>query len=145
MLDPSLHGMPLPVRPGHPPPTLESILLACAGPPRFAQRLAEIDRLTAGLIGRARLEFERLEGVYGTGSPLVLARLRRDVAGWDLSAVNHLIDEHNRWYPVERALPMDPLTGDYVPVSGRSYRRQPLDPQALLLEAQVPGRSPAPC
>jgi hypothetical protein len=133
MLDPSLHGLPLPPAPGHPPPTLEGILLAAAGPPRFAQRLAEIDGMIARLGDRVTAEAERLEAIYGAGSELARARLGREIASWDLSAVNRLIDAHNRWYPVERGLPMDPLTGDYVPVSGRPYRRPPLDPPALLL------------
>jgi hypothetical protein len=41
--------------------------------------------------------------------------------------VNDLIDRHNRWYPVESRLPMDPRTGDYALVDGRDYRLSPLD------------------
>src|SRR5687768_7273035 len=40
--------------------------------------------------------------------------------------VNDLIDRHNRWYPAESRLPMDPLRGDYVLVNGRDYRLEPL-------------------
>jgi hypothetical protein len=46
--------------------------------------------------------------------------------------VNDLIDRHNRWYPIEARLPMDPRTRDYVKVGGRSYRREPLDAQWIL-------------
>lgn len=42
------------------------------------------------------------------------------------------LDEHNRWYPVERDLPMNPRTGEYVPVAGRSYRRPVLGPAWVL-------------
>ena len=48
-------------------------------------------------------------------------------ARWDFGASTTLVREHNAWYPVERDLPMDPRTGDYVPVNGRSYRREELD------------------
>ena len=41
--------------------------------------------------------------------------------------LNDLIDRHNRWYPVESRLPMDPRTGDYALVNGRDYRLEPLD------------------
>ena len=41
--------------------------------------------------------------------------------------MNDLIDRHNRWYPIEARLPMDPRTGDYVLVNGEPYRRRPLD------------------
>jgi hypothetical protein len=61
---------------------------------------------------------------------------RRLVARWDFGDVNDLIERHNRWYPVEARLPMDPRTKDYVKVGGRSYRREPLDANWIL--AQYP-------
>jgi hypothetical protein len=58
---------------------------------------------------------------------------------WDFGDVNDLIERHNRWYPVEARLAMDPRTRDYVKVGGRSYRREPLD-TAWILE-QFPARA----
>ena len=49
------------------------------------------------------------------------------VASWDFAATNDLIDKHNRWYPVEARLAMNPRTRDYVDVGGRPYRRERLD------------------
>ena len=46
--------------------------------------------------------------------------------------LNELIRQHNDWYPIERDLPMDPRTGDYVRVHGRSHRRAELTPQWVL-------------
>ena len=46
--------------------------------------------------------------------------------------ITALIEQHNEWYPVERRLPMNPRTGDYVPVGGRSYRRPVLGPEWVL-------------
>lgn len=46
--------------------------------------------------------------------------------------LNDLIAQHNTWYPVERDLPMNPRTGDYVLINGRSYRREPVGPQWVL-------------
>ena len=43
------------------------------------------------------------------------------VEGWDFGDVNELIDRHNRWYPAESRLPMDPRTGDFALVNGRDY------------------------
>jgi hypothetical protein len=57
---------------------------------------------------------------------------RKIVARWNFSEVNDLIERHNRWYPVEARLPMDPRTRDYVKVGGRSYRRDPLDESWIL-------------
>ena len=47
---------------------------------------------------------------------------------WDFGDVNELIDRHNRWYPAESRLPMDPRTGDYALVIGRELPSlRPLD------------------
>jgi hypothetical protein len=51
---------------------------------------------------------------------------------FDLADVNELIDRHNRWYPVESGLPMDPRTGDYALVNGRDYRRPAVDASWIL-------------
>ena len=42
-------------------------------------------------------------------------------AGWSFADVNELIERHNRWFPIEARLAMDPRTRDYVRVNGRSY------------------------
>jgi hypothetical protein len=42
---------------------------------------------------------------------------------WNFAQVNEMIEQHNEWYPIERNLPLDPRTGDYVKIRGRSYRR----------------------
>ena len=60
------------------------------------------------------------------------AAWRRIAARWDFSAVNELIENHNRWYPIEARLPMDPRTRDFVKVGGRPYRREPLDAAWIL-------------
>jgi hypothetical protein len=54
-------------------------------------------------------------------------RWRELVAGWNFHGVNDLIEKHNRWYPVEARLAMNPRTGDFVLVGGKPYRREPLD------------------
>ena len=41
--------------------------------------------------------------------------------------MNDLIERHNRWYPIEARLPMDPRRRDYALVNGRDYRRRRLD------------------
>jgi hypothetical protein len=63
---------------------------------------------------------------------------RRFAERWDFGDVNDLIERHNRWYPVEARLAMDPRTRDYVKVGGRSYRREPLDADWIL--EQFPAR-----
>ena len=57
---------------------------------------------------------------------------------WNFSAVNDLIDRHNRFYPAESRLPMDPRTGDFA-LSPEAYRRAQLDaPGSSALPARAP-------
>jgi hypothetical protein len=60
------------------------------------------------------------------------AAWRRVADRWDFGVVNDLIERHNRFYPVEARLPMDPRTRDFVKVGGRPYRREPLDASWIL-------------
>jgi hypothetical protein len=99
--------------------------LKAGGRPRWMERLLEIDR------GIAR-ERRRLDRAYRAlreqcPSEQFADRWREIVRGWRFDAINELIGQHNDWYPIERDLPMDLRTRDYVRVGGRSYRRQPLD------------------
>jgi hypothetical protein len=57
---------------------------------------------------------------------------RRAAERWDFGDVNDLIDRHNRYYPIEARLAMDPRTRDFVKIGGRSYRREPLDAAWIL-------------
>ncbi len=46
--------------------------------------------------------------------------------------MNELIDRHNRNFPAEARLPMDPRTRDFVQINGRSYERKQLDERWVL-------------
>src|SRR5436190_1228889 len=95
-------------------------------------RLREIDRSIA--------EHERLLGeAWGelsgelAGRPEELAGRWLELArGWRFDETNALIERHNRNYPAEARLPMDPRTGDFVLVNGKPYRREPLDERWIL-------------
>jgi hypothetical protein len=57
----------------------------------------------------------------------------RAIAGsWSFAEVNGLIARHNRNFPVEARLAMDPRTRDFVRLNGRSYQREPLDADWIL-------------
>jgi hypothetical protein len=87
--------------------------------PRYMQRAAEIDRAVRRHTEALRRAYER---------PDQRERWREVAGRWDFGEVNALIREHNEWYPVERDLPMNPRTKDFVLVNGRSYRREELGP-----------------
>ena len=57
---------------------------------------------------------------------------RRTARRWSFVEVNELIARHNRYFPAEARLPMDPRTRDFVRINGRAYKREPLDEQWIL-------------
>jgi hypothetical protein len=98
-------------------------LASLGGPLPFMRRLRQIDDEVEALTARlAEAYAERVDD----------AAWRRLAERWDFGEVNDLIERHNRYYPIEARLPMDPRTRDYVKVGGRSYRREPLDAQWIL-------------
>jgi hypothetical protein len=57
----------------------------------------------------------------------------RELAGnWNFVEVNDLIERHNRNFPAESRLAMDPRTRDFVRINGRPYLREPLDARWIL-------------
>jgi hypothetical protein len=59
-------------------------------------------------------------------------RWRRTAESWSFYAVNRLIEKHNRNFPAEAQLPMDPRTRDFVRLNGKPYSREPLDASWIL-------------
>jgi hypothetical protein len=57
---------------------------------------------------------------------------RETARNWSFAEVNELIERHNRNFPAEARLPMDPRTRDFVKLNGRSYKREPLDERWIL-------------
>lgn len=55
--------------------------------------------------------------------------------------MNDLIDRHNRYYPAESRLPMNPRTGDFVRVNGETYTREPLDAAWILSRFPADGQT----
>ena len=128
--DSPLRGRKLPQRLRNFRPDPGSYLASLGGPLPYMARLREIDALTIEHEQQLAAAYETLGGDAGAWG----AAARR----WDFGAVNDLIDRHNRWYPAESRLPMDPRTGDYALVNGRSYRRRPLDAAWVLERFPLP-------
>jgi hypothetical protein len=119
-----LHGTRLRRRYRNFTPQADNYLSALAGPPPYMQRLRQIEHATAEHL--ARLAEAYAEHRRDPGGWRALAE------GWDFDDVNELIVRHNRWYPTESRLPMDPRTRDYIRVGGRRYEREPLDAAWIL-------------
>ena len=122
-----LRGKPLPLRLRNFRPLAESYLAAGRGPLPYMLRLHEIELRTAD-------HEERLAQAWRTladeceGDALRFSRdWQATIQTWSFFEINDLIERHNRWYPAESRLPMDPKTGDYALVNGGDYRLAPLD------------------
>jgi hypothetical protein len=122
-------GAPLPRRSTQYQRTLENYLKA-GNRPRWMERLIEID-------SGVERETERLERAYRRlreeVAPTAFAERWRAIAeAWDFGELAVLVQQHNDWYPIERQLPIDLRTRDYVLIRGRSYRRPALDASWIL-------------
>jgi hypothetical protein len=120
-----LNGQPIPSRPRLERPSLERYLRAAGGPLLYMRRLRQIEEGTRR--HEEALEQRRAELAATTPRAELAVAWRAEAEAWDFAALNRLIEQHNRWYPVEAQLPMDPRTGDYALVDGKPYGRRPLD------------------
>jgi hypothetical protein len=117
--------------------SLEGYFRASA-PPRWMERVSAVDRgieqTRKALEQRQRHLRHRFDG----DEAAYVAAWRDAVANWPFDPeLNVLIQQHNEWYPIERRLPMDLRTRDYVKVNGQSYRRPILDAAWALAEFPV--------
>jgi hypothetical protein len=118
--------------------SVEAYLTGANNPPRWMERVAEIDR---------RLRRERR--LLAAERRALRARLQRDDEGFagawrafatergrsrEYRELNELIRAHNEWYPVERNLPVNPRTGEWVTVGGRSFPRPTVGAEWILRE-----------
>jgi hypothetical protein len=129
--DPRSGGRPFSSRTRESRRSLEDYLRAGLRP-RWMERLIEIERGTKREQRRLAKAYEQLREDCGDDRRAFARRWRATAAGWRFDELNELIRTHNEWYPVERDLPMDLRTRDYVLINGRSYRRRELSPDWVL-------------
>jgi hypothetical protein len=124
-------GRPLEQRLRNFRPDADAAIRALGGPAHWMRRLRaiedEIDQHEEQLSEAWRhLAVE-------TPDPAEFGRAWRALAArWNFAEVNELIARHNRNFPAEARLPMDPRTRDFVKLNGQSYEREPLDEQWIL-------------
>ena len=100
--------------------------------PRWMERVVEVDRGIARERRRLEVAYGALRAAIGHDPERFAREWRARVQAWRFDELNELIRQHNEWYPIERDLPMDPRTGDYVRMQGRSHRRPVLGPEWVL-------------
>jgi len=126
-----MRGAPLPSRPRNFRPDPDSAVRALDGPTIWMRRLRaiedEIDEHEWRLGEAWRALAEEIV------DPAEFAEAWEERASsWSFARVNELIERHNRNFPAEARLPMDPRTRDFVKINGRPYRREPLDADWIL-------------
>ena len=122
LADSPVKGQPLRQRLRNFRPDAESAVRALGGPLVWMRRLRAIEVLLD--------QHERqLDAAWRETDPADWTRVARE---WDFSEVNGLIATHNRFFPAEARLPMDPRTRDFIRINGRRYEREPLDAEWIL-------------
>jgi hypothetical protein len=137
LLDQDLDGSPLkgqrlPQRLRNFRPAVDRYVASLGGPLPYMRRLRQIELDTEEHERRLAEKWRRLAAECREDADLFARRWRRTANRWSFDALNDLIERHNLWYPAEARLPMDVRSGDFVPVGGRSYRREPLGPGWIL-------------
>jgi hypothetical protein len=126
-----LTGQPLEQRLRNFRPGADSAIRALGGPTVWMRRLRTIENE----VERHEAELGELWLALAEEANDAEAFSRRWVAtarDYSFAQVNELIDRHNRNFPAEARLPMDPRTRDFVKINGRPYERKPLDAQWIL-------------
>jgi len=106
--------------------------LQSGDPPRWMLRIAEIDRGIASHKRRLERAHRAMRERFKGDRDAFSRRWEQTARAWDFEELNTLIRQHNEWYPIERQLPVDIRTRDYVLVHGRSFRRPVLDASWIL-------------
>jgi hypothetical protein len=126
-----VRGQPLPQRLRNFRPDAEAAVRALDGPTIWMRRLRAIEDAVDQHERRLGEAWQRL--AEEVEDPAGFATAWRELAGnWNFAEVNHLIERHNRNFPAEARLAMDPRTRDFVRVNGRPYLREPLDGRWIL-------------
>ena len=124
--DGGLRGRALRLRLRNFRPSADGYLSALGGPLPYMVRLRTIEEMTQE--HERRLEEAWRELAAAARDERAFAeRWTATVEAWSFDEVNDLVGRHNRFYPAESRLPMDPRTRDYALVGGEDYRRRPLD------------------
>jgi len=126
-----LAGKPLRRRLRNFRPGADAALRALGGPLAWMRRLRTIELLIAEHEARLQESWNELRAAHADDREFAPS-WRALADAWSFEDVNDLIERHNRYYPIETRLPMSPRTGDFVPVNGRPYTREPLDAAWIL-------------
>lgn len=110
--------------------TEERVRALAIGAPAYATRKKSLEDKEESLV-KALLMLHDKEIAAGR-DPMVA--VHRHATTVNFEKLNVIVAKHNRWYPIEANLPIDPGTGCYLQ-GGRPWEREPLWTLERLLEA----------
>jgi hypothetical protein len=105
--------------------------ISAGAPPRWMERVVEVDRGIDRERRRLAADYAALRRTHGDDPAAFAERWRAHARRRRFDDLNELIRQHNDWYPIERDMPLDPRTGEYIEF-GRPYRRPELDAAWIL-------------
>jgi hypothetical protein len=141
LLESPVAGRPVPRRLRNFRPGADAAIRALGGPVAWMRRLRTIELLIDEHERRLADAWSELRAAHPGDAEF--ARAWRHLAAlWSFRDVNDLIARHNRNFPAEARLAMNPRTGDFVPLNGRPYTREPLDRGWILERFPVDGAAP---
>jgi hypothetical protein len=114
------------------PLSMEERVRGAAGPPAWSVRRRRIEDLEERLVTGLFAVWADAVAAHPGDRWAAVDELTVAARALDLAPLNTLIDRHNRYYPCESNLPMDPRTGAYLE-RGRPWRPTP----PMTLEALV--------
>jgi hypothetical protein len=136
LIDSPLAGKPVRHRLRNFRPGADAAIRALGGPVAWMRRLRTIELLIEEHERRLDEAWQQLHSSHPEEAEF--ARAWRHLAAlWSFREVNELIERHNRNFPAESQLPMNPRTGDFVRLNGRPYTREPLDAAWILARYPV--------
>jgi hypothetical protein len=136
-----LAGEPLRQRRRNFRPDADAQLTALGGPLAWMRRLRAIESGVKKHDERLAEARNELRAEVGEDQERFAREWRALAERWAFGDVNDLIERHNRHYPAESRLPMNPRTGDFVLINGRPYTRKPLDAAWILTRFPVDGQT----
>jgi hypothetical protein len=126
-----IKGKPLPQRLRNFRPDADSAIRALGGPTVWMRRLRAIEEELERHEEQLDAAWRQL--AFDAADAEEFARIWRETAErWSFAQANELIERHNRNFPAEARLPMDPRTRDFVKINGKPYQREPLDAAWIL-------------
>jgi hypothetical protein len=106
------------------------------GAPAYATRKKRIEDLEVTHV-RALLALHDQLAAKGRSAAEIEQALHDKAHGIDLTKMNALIENHNRYYPIEANLPIDYRTGEYTVYGQRWLPEEPWTATRLLARAHA--------